>query len=465
MKFVINKTLLLIIIAIFTSSFIFSSQTAQVKKYTYVVNPDGNPYEYISRSGYHRGMTSDYLWLINKNIDFKLSLIKTSSWEESKTYVKTDRADILFASSRTPSRKKWLNFTKSYLIINSSAVVRKNSKSITKLSDIINKKIVTVKGYSIAKKLIKDYPNVDISYTENIFESLLVVSRGEADVAFLNLPIASYHIQQNLLTNLRVIDIDKYYHDLSIGVRKTLANSQEIVDKLNIAIDNMSDNKSDILNRWVQTDYRNMYIDDSDDDNTTFYVVLAFLSLMFPMVLYGVKMKKLNLRLNILATTDTLTGAHNRRYIEDITNIEISKVLRSSANLSFMMFDIDKFKNFNDSYGHAAGDKALQVFTKTIQTHKRKSDIFGRIGGEEFCIIAMDTSLDNTCFFANKLRVAIEEAKIVINSGEILKMTVSIGVSTFEYENDSFEALMARADEGLYKAKNNGRNRVEKYGS
>ena len=427
-------------------------------KYFYVVNPDGNPYEYLTSRDAHSGMTKDYLELMKRTLPFDLEVMVSKSWSDSKKKVKSAQADILLSTSITESRGKYLNFSDVYLTIHTAAITRKDFKGSVELDDLVKLRIATITGYSTAKKLEKDYPQIEITYANSIAECLLLVSNGRADVAFLNLAVASYGIRQNLFTNLKILKATKYSHNLAIGVRKGLANSSAIVKEFNKAIMNIEKKEeSDILEKWISLNIQGEYV----DRETVIYGGILFLSLIIPMIWYSFRLRSLNVKLNILATTDTLTGVNNRRFIVDTAAIEISRVLRNRHKFSFLMFDIDKFKVFNDTHGHAVGDKALIEFARTIEATKRKSDVFGRIGGEEFCLLALDTDIDNACIFAEKLRQAIENVTIRAGRKKI-KMTVSIGVSIFTYEQDSFDALMVRADQALYKAKENGRNRVER---
>lgn len=436
---------------------LLSSGLYSKDKYYYVVYPDGNPYEYLTSRGLHSGMTKDYLDLMKRQLSFDVEVIETGSWSESKNKVKSGEADILLATSITKDRAEYLNFSDIYLTIHTAAITKKDFKKSSKLEDLVKLKVATVHGYSTAKKLEKEYPEIEIIYASSIAECLLLVSNGRADVAFLNLAVASYGIRQNLFTNLKILKATKYSHKMAIGVRKNLSNSKDIVKEFNNAISQITEKEeSDILEKWISLNIQGDYV----DKETVMYGGILLLALIIPMVWYSFRLRSLNTKLNILATTDTLTGVNNRRAIVDTADMEITRVLRNRHKFSFLMFDIDKFKVFNDTYGHAIGDKALIEFARTIEKTKRKSDVFGRIGGEEFCLLALDTDVDNAAIFAEKLRKATEE--IVIHAGrKKIKMTVSIGVSVYKYEQDSFDALMARADQGLYKAKENGRNRVE----
>lgn len=127
--------------------------------------------------------------------------------------------------------------------------------------------------------------------------------------------------------------------------------------------------------------------------------------------------------------------------------------------LSIIMVDIDHFKNFNDTYGHAAGNTVLAGVAREIAKLSRKMDMACRYGGEEFVVILPLCESDGALIFAERVRTAVEKARFELESGEILGVTVSVGASTF-VDGDTQQSLFERADQALYRAKRAGRNQV-----
>jgi diguanylate cyclase (GGDEF)-like protein len=158
------------------------------------------------------------------------------------------------------------------------------------------------------------------------------------------------------------------------------------------------------------------------------------------------------------AMTDLLTGLFSRRAFLEAANRLIEQRARKSQPVSLLVFDLDKFKSINDRFGHAIGDDALKVFAATASANVRSSDVVGRLGGEEFaCIIPGNAA--EAGVVAERLRAAFQTAGVVI-SGREIGATVSIGVATATPPLE-IDPLLARADAALYRAKHNGRNRVE----
>jgi diguanylate cyclase (GGDEF)-like protein len=158
------------------------------------------------------------------------------------------------------------------------------------------------------------------------------------------------------------------------------------------------------------------------------------------------------------ATHDYLTGVFNRRAILDRLGQEIARAKRENGSLSVGMFDIDHFKNINDTFGHQAGDEALVAFTRRIQGGLREYDCVGRYGGEEFLVIAPGSMGKGDKSLYERLRAKVAEAEIATNAGAI-SLTVSIGVAPGTGQS-TVDAMLSAADAALYQAKAGGRNRV-----
>ncbi|MGX5915589.1 sensor domain-containing diguanylate cyclase [Aliidiomarina sp. Khilg15.8] len=163
-----------------------------------------------------------------------------------------------------------------------------------------------------------------------------------------------------------------------------------------------------------------------------------------------------------LATTDPLTKLYNRRFFQEhsVTAIQLSDRLETPA--AVVMFDLDHFKKVNDTYGHATGDQVLQKIAEKAKSSIRKKDILGRIGGEEFAITLPGTTLLEAAGIADKLRKKISQMTFEASEQKkSFSLTCSFGVTVCSKPGESVDALLARADEALYAAKHNGRNRVE----
>ncbi len=159
-----------------------------------------------------------------------------------------------------------------------------------------------------------------------------------------------------------------------------------------------------------------------------------------------------------LAQKDPLTGVSNRAALDEMLRRELSHARRQQADCAMLVLDIDHFKAINDRYGHIIGDCALKAIAQKADACKRDGDLLFRYGGEEFIVLMRDTDRDGALLLAERIRSHIAGNPCRCSGAE-LAMTVSIGVSMLA-DSDTPESLFARADQALYRAKDNGRNRV-----
>ena len=171
------------------------------------------------------------------------------------------------------------------------------------------------------------------------------------------------------------------------------------------------------------------------------------------------KLKEYAAEMERLATTDSLTGILNRRRFLSLGEQERERARRYGRPTSLLLLDIDHFKVVNDTHGHAAGDAALRALAEACVAVLRTSDIFGRLGGEEFVAVLPETPPPTAAEAAERLRQTIEDL-VVRSEGNTIRLTVSIGVASVRPEDESIEQALRRADTALYEAKDLGRNRV-----
>ncbi|NLP43205.1 MAG: diguanylate cyclase [Peptococcaceae bacterium] len=175
--------------------------------------------------------------------------------------------------------------------------------------------------------------------------------------------------------------------------------------------------------------------------------------------------RKIQEKLKILATIDSLSGLYNRLEFMNLAKPEFASSKRHKEKLSLLMMDLYNFKNINDTFGHAVGDEVIREMGRAILSSFRKSDIAGRIGGEEFALLLKNTSLEEATKAAEQFREAIARKKVLYEKQEI-SFTVSIGVAAFYSHLDNSSNigdLLKKADDALYKAKAKGRNCVVVY--
>ncbi len=192
---------------------------------------------------------------------------------------------------------------------------------------------------------------------------------------------------------------------------------------------------------------------------------MRFLSLLAHQTAAQIENIRLCEKLGSLAVTDALTGVFNHRYFQDELNIEILRVQRYKHNLSLIIFDIDNFKSYNDLYGHLEGDRVLKSVAIELRKNVRQVDIICRYGGDEFVVILPFTSIKEAKFVADKVRTSVAALDLInVENHKAIRVTLSGGVANFK-DGMNKESLMAAADQALYKAKAEGKNKIYVNGS
>ena len=189
---------------------------------------------------------------------------------------------------------------------------------------------------------------------------------------------------------------------------------------------------------------------------------MAFLATFMVMCDLWFLVAELQGELNMLARTDPLTGALNRRALEEAALREGARSIRYGHVLCMIMLDVDHFKKLNDTRGHAAGDCALQALVQTVKLLLREQDLLARTGGEEFTIMLPETPASKGIVVAERIRQAIEALEVSFATGPI-QFTVSLGVAQFDASHGNWEGMMQHADMAMYEAKEHGRNSVATY--
>jgi len=161
-----------------------------------------------------------------------------------------------------------------------------------------------------------------------------------------------------------------------------------------------------------------------------------------------------------MAVTDQLTGLNNRRYLETHMGGLVQRAKRQTKPLSMLVMDLDHFKSVNDTHGHAVGDEVLVEFGRRLQQNVRGLDLACRVGGEEFVVVLPETDPETARMVAERLRTDVADVPFETEGGP-LNITISIGVGALEDSDTSGDDVLKRADDALYKAKGDGRNRVE----
>ncbi len=433
------------------------------KTIKYCINPDGLPFEGLDENNEHSGISSDYYNLFEKILSAKFELVKTNNWNESITYIKEGKCDMLALGMETFERKKFLNFTSSYLNVPLVVATTVDVPFINHILDLEGEKVGIIKGDAFVKILRQKYPSLDLIEVEDIKEGLDKVKSGELFGFIDTLASIGYEFQQKYFGELKIAGKINETLNLSMAVIKEDETLFKILQK---AINSMTNEvHREIFNKWLPIKYEK-----GINYKLVWKVGIASLIIILLIGYWNRKIiktnklleeaqkdiKEKNKELEKLATTDKLTKLYNRRKIEELLEFELNRSERFNHSFGLAIVDIDNFKEVNDTYGHQTGDKVLEEVANILSTNRRKTDFIGRYGGEEFIIICPESNLEGVLNLMENLRKKISEYSFY----KVKNKTASFGV-TISQEKDTIESLLKRADIALYSAKNSGRNKVE----
>ena len=228
---------------------------------------------------------------------------------------------------------------------------------------------------------------------------------------------------------------------------------------------------NEVANRWYQLQDKVIKLEDGREILISFALDITaqkeaqskFIETHVKLVQQTKALKYTQKKLQQLANRDPLTNIYNRRYFADMAEKIVALSKREHQPLSLIMLDIDNFKKINDKYGHSVGDEVIKLLADRLIHLGRDSDITARFGGEEFAIILPNTDISNALKYAKKIKSDIEETTFTYEN-ETIKFTISVGVDAFRHDKDkTIDESLNRADKALYKAKGDGKNRVQLY--
>ena len=427
------------------------------------IGPDWMPYDGLDKDGKHIGLASELFKQFSINLDIKFTLVKTDNWSQSLEFMKTNRCDVLSLAQENQERKSYMNFTSPLIELNYVIATKNSELYIDDFQEVLDKKFVSVKGDSVNTHLRTTYPNIKLVEANSILEALQMVSNKKV-----------YGYIDTTLTIGHAI-IKHGVHDLKITGEIDWVSKQSVATSISNpilhlimqkAVDTIDKNKkNEIMNKIVNVKYENGI------DYTLVWMILSISVVLAFLFLYWnrkittsnqllqnanqiIEIK--NKELEYLAGTDKLTRLSNRHKLDEVLIHEFNRANRFDSTFGIIFVDIDYFKKVNDTYGHQIGDVVLKEFSNILKSHLRKTDTIGRWGGEEFMIICSEIDKNGIERLSELLKEQILSYQFSIDT----PITASFGISLYQ-SGEEINQLIKRADDALYNAKKNGRNRVE----
>jgi two-component system sensor histidine kinase EvgS len=433
------------------------------------VDPNWMPFEGLDEQEDYVGMASDYFTLFERFLHIPFEVVPTKSWPESLESAKQRHCDVVSIVMKTRETSTFLNFTTPFMNYPYVVATRQEELFIESLDQILEERIAIVEDYALLERFKKEYPDTEWVPVKSIEDGLLKVQSGAVFGLIDSVPSIGYAIRELGLTDIRITGKLDEERPLRTGVRNDDPLLFSVIQK---AVDHLDqDDHQDIRRRWAPVEV------EREEDYTLALAVFAASILAISFLVYRqFTLKRYNDRirqayqekdeiykalveknrlLEQISTTDPLTQVYNRLKMNSILHTEIQRVKRYGGLFSVLMLDLDHFKKVNDTYGHPVGDEVLLQFVDKVRECLRSTDSLGRWGGEEFIIMCPETNLRSALLVADNLRRQIESAAF----DTIGRQTVSIGVTAYQ-PGDTQETIVARADQALYFAKENGRNKV-----
>ena len=388
----------------------------------------------IYNNGELYGIGIDFWKLVAKKAHLKYKFILNPDWNKALYDIRTKKTDVVVSTSATPDRKKFAIFSKPYASFPLGIICRSDEhfKSINDISSI-----AVGKNFTAEKLMKKYYPHLHYIETKDVLEALNLVEKGKAQCAVDILPVILWNINKNHLMNLQLAFKTPFKFNVQIMLRN---DYQDVLSKINKAIYEIAPQEKE---RIINTYLKSIVIEQNHNVSKILWVVIGIVVFIGVIVFYFARKRLEKARKE--AMYDELTGILNRRGID--------YRIKDMDKGSILFFDIDHFKQVNDTYGHEFGDYVLREIGQILKNTFRKSDIVGRWGGEEFIVILPHTNYKDALKVAEKLRRTIENHDF---KGK--KITVSIGIT--EYKGN-LEENLKKADEALYEAKRSGRNQIK----
>ena len=433
--------------------------------------------------GRAKGVAVDIVEALGERIGHDIE-IRAINWDSAQEVVLHGEADVLIHINPDPERKELYDFSIGMLESEFSIFTGVGNAGIRSVEDLVGRTVgVEPGGYPM--KLIEDREGISIELIYDWEMAFQDLSSGELDAIIVDRWIGEYELAQSKVDGVRIVEEPIETQFSRMAVRK---GNEELLVEINSSLTKMHDDGTieRILNTWKGS--RIVYLTEDSYRRIFKHSVLALLVFVVLISTYTInKYKKLskkleadvregtaqlhvtnellreaNIELKRISMVDGLTSIANRRSFDDVYDKVWKLSLREEKSLSIIMMDIDNFKAYNDTYGHLAGDDTLKSVAKVLKNSvNRPGDMVARYGGEEFVVLLMDTDETGAKIIAERIRKRTEDLGIVNEKVDSV-ITISLGVASSIPKPEMLpDDLIDSADKALYKAKKEGRNRVE----
>lgn len=439
------------------------------------VERDWMPIEGV-QDGQYLGMGADYLAIFQQKINIPIEIVDTKTWAESISYAKARKCDMIMLSVNSKKRQEYMDVSTPYLILPVVIATKADVSFISDITEIANKKIGMVEGYTFADLINAMGIDIDFVFVPTKADGLQMVAEGKLFGFMDTVASVDYSINRDYQGELKIGGKFGINWELGVATRNDEAVLSQIIEKILVQISEQS--KQKIFNNWVS------FRPEQGFNYDLFWKVLAVFSVIIggvffrnrQLIRHREEINKKNTQLELInselekqkneiqymADHDFVTSLPNRKSFLLRLGHAIEIAARQKQMLAILFFDLDRFKNINDSLGHHIGDNLLQVLSIKLRKLLRESDTVARIGGDEFLILLEGVEdVSYPSIVAEKVLVSIREPVDIL--GHILNTSASIGISLFPNDGETGDTLIKNADSAMYLAKARGKDHFQYY--
>ncbi|WP_299204614.1 GGDEF domain-containing protein [uncultured Amphritea sp.] len=443
----------------------------KAKKVLHVcVDPDRLPFDGVDKNRQHDGLSKDYFDIFSRMLGVEMVVPEVQDWNDLISKAKSRECDVVSQINASEERRSYLDFTTPYFYLPLAVVTRYDRIFVEESLEGAGTQFAVIKGDIAIDKLRKRYPRIDLIEVKNNIQAMELVYDGEVFGYIGAQGAVAFAIQSLDLNKLAVTGSLPLRYELSVATRNDEPLLGSAFEKAVLHIDPKEGQS--IRDKWIAITIEKV------TDYTLLWLTLLVLGTVLIVSLYWnhylaranrtiletlkdlhdvrVQLEDQNLLFKQQSITDALTGIYNRLKLDEDLCYAVKRSERTKREFSVILLDIDNFKLVNDSFGHLLGDEVLKAFAALLVSAVRQTDIVGRWGGEEFLIICPDTDLQGVSVLAEQLRKKIAEHPFP----EEKSLNASLGVVAHNRDEQA-DAVIARVDKALYRAKDKGRNRVE----
>ena len=423
------------------------------------------PFSMIDKDHQVSGMIEDYIELVRRRTGLDMRFVYEKSWSDVLQKIKQGRLDMAMATGETQERRQYAVFSKPYGTYD-FAIASKREHMYDDIEALEGKRVAVGKSYT-AEAILRKYKQVKVISVKTTAEALSLLERDRVDAVVDIFPVISYEIVEGQYRDMVISGTLPEKFALKAMFRKDLTSIRDI---FNIALDSISKEERQSIERRYSS--KIVYVVNVQKERYFKIVIASLIVLLMIAVFLGIRFRMEIQRriqaeklLRKQATRDPLTQLYNRRFFNTFMETELTFAKRYGATILFGIFDIDNFKLYNDHYGHLEGDEVLRMIAKKIkEICKRRSDFLFRLGGEEFGIYTRLENEENIQGYIEHIVKEVEALHIEhVGNAPYGVVTISLGVVIARIAPNAdvtLEEIYKKADDLMYEAKQQGKNRA-----